>query len=74
MSPVDSSNVKKKIEEALRRRAETEAQAIRITIRDGHSVSLEGVVDSWDEREAAENATWSIAGVQSVDNRLTIVR
>jgi osmotically-inducible protein OsmY len=74
VSPVDSSDVKKKIEEALRRRTETEAQAIRITIRDRNNVSLEGVVDSWDEREAAENAAWSIAGAQSVDNRLTIVR
>jgi osmotically-inducible protein OsmY len=71
---VEPSDVQKKIEDALRRRAEAEAQAIRVTIRDRYNVSLEGFVDSWDEREAAENAAWSVGGVQSVNNRLSIVR
>src|ERR1051326_1444295 len=64
MPSVEPADVQKKIEDALRRRSETEAQAIRITVRDHCKVSLEGVVDNWDEREAAENAAWSIAGVQ----------
>jgi osmotically-inducible protein OsmY len=39
-----------------------------------NKVSLEGRVGSRDEREAVEIASWSAAGVQSVDDRLTIVR
>ncbi len=71
---VSVSDIKKKIEGALARHAHIEAQAIRVNVRDGNKVSLEGKVDSWDEREAVEKAAWSVAGVQSVDDRLTIVR
>ena len=71
---VEPAGVQKKIEEALRRRAGIEAQAIRVTVHDRHKVLLEGIVDSWDEREAAEKAAWSTVGVQAVDNRLAIVR
>lgn len=65
------SDVKTKIEQALKRHAELEAQAIRVTVADG-KVSLHGTVDSWDEREAAEDAAWSVPGVDSVDDRLVI--
>jgi osmotically-inducible protein OsmY len=68
------SDIKKKIEDALTRHAQVEAQAIRVTVREENKVSLEGRVGSWDEREAVEIAAWSAAGVQSVDDRLTIVR
>jgi osmotically-inducible protein OsmY len=71
---VSVSDIKRKIEGALARHAHIEAEGIRINVRDGNKVSLEGKVDSWDEREAVENAAWSVAGVQSVDDRLTIVR
>ena len=71
---VNVPDIKKKIEDALSRHAKVEAQAIRVTVRDGNKVSLEGKVESWDEREAVEDAAWSVAGVQSVDDRLTIVR
>jgi hyperosmotically inducible protein len=33
---------------------------------------LEGKVDNWDERDAVENAAWSVPGVQSIDDRLII--
>jgi osmotically-inducible protein OsmY len=69
---VDSSNVKSKIESALKRHAEVEANAIRITVQNGNKVVLEGKVDNWDERRAVENAAWSAAGVASVEDRLTI--
>ena len=69
---VDSSNVKSKIESALKRHAEVEANAIRVTVKDGNKVVLEGKVDNWDERRAVENAAWSAAGVGSVEDRLTI--
>jgi osmotically-inducible protein OsmY len=71
---VHVSDIKKKIEDALARHAQIEAEAIRVDIRDGNKVSLQGKVDSWEEREAVESAAWSVAGVQSVDDRLTIVR
>lgn len=69
---VDTSNVKNKIEAALKRHAEVEAKSIRITVQNGNKVVLEGKVDNWDERRAVENAAWSAAGVSSVDDRLTI--
>jgi osmotically-inducible protein OsmY len=69
---IDCANVKSKIEAALERHAEVEAKAIRVTVRDGNTVVLEGRVDNLDERRAVENAAWSAAGVASVDDRLTI--
>ena len=69
---VDTSNVKSKIESALKRHAEVEAKAIRVTVQNGNKVVLEGKVDNWDERRAVENAAWSAAGVSFVDDRLTI--
>ena len=69
---VDSSNVKSKIESALKRHAEIEVKAIRITVQNGNKVVLEGKVDNLDERRAVENAAWSAPGVASVEDRLTI--
>jgi osmotically-inducible protein OsmY len=71
--PVTASDVKQKIETALIRHAQTEAQAIKVSVFDGSKVLLDGVVDSLDAREAAEKAAWSVAGVQSVDDQLTVV-
>jgi osmotically-inducible protein OsmY len=70
--PVDSANVKSKIESALKRHAEVETNAIRVTVQNGNKVVLEGKVDNWDERRAVENAAWSAPGVASVEDRLTI--
>jgi osmotically-inducible protein OsmY len=41
---VDSSNVKSKIESALKRHAEVEAKAIRVTVQNGSKAVLEGKV------------------------------
>ena len=71
-SSADLANVKSKIESALKRRAEVEANAIRVTIQNGNKVILEGKVDNWEERRAAESAAWSAPGVASVEDRLTI--
>jgi osmotically-inducible protein OsmY len=68
------SDIKKTIEDALTRHAQLEGQAIRVSVRDRNKVLLEGTVDSWDDREAVENAAWSVAGLQSVDDRLIIAR
>jgi osmotically-inducible protein OsmY len=69
---VQAENVKRKIEEALKRHAEIEANTIRVTVHDNNKVLLEGKVNSWDERYAVEDAAWSAVGVKSVEDRLTI--
>jgi len=66
---VQPEDIKRKIEEALKRHAEIEANAIRVTVREGNKVVLEGKVDSWEERHAVENAAWSAPGVKSVEDR-----
>ena len=70
---IQAQNVKSKIEDALKRNAEVEAKAIRVTVQDGNQVVLEGNVHSWDERYAVATASWSAQGVKSVENRLTIL-
>jgi hyperosmotically inducible protein len=63
--------IKHKIEDALRRHAAIEAEAIKVRVS-GSKVTLEGKVDNWDERWAAENAAWSAVGVENVDDRLEV--
>jgi len=71
---IDSANVKSKIDSALKRHAEVEANAISVSVQDGNKVVLEGAVDTWGERRAVEDAAWSVPGVVSVEDRLTINR
>jgi osmotically-inducible protein OsmY len=67
---VQAEDVKRKIEEALKRHAGIEASAIQVTVRERNKVVLEGKVGSWDERHAVENAAWSAPGVKSVEDRM----
>jgi osmotically-inducible protein OsmY len=71
---ISPSDVKQKIEDALARHASVESQGIRVEVENGSKISLEGKVDSWEERNAVDDAAWSVAGVRSVDNRLTTAR
>lgn len=65
-------DVKQRIEDALKRDAETDAQAIRVHVSDGR-VTLEGKVKAWSERQAAERAAWSSPGVRMVEDRISII-
>lgn len=69
---VQPTDIRRKIEEALKRNAEIQAQTIRISVEDGGRVGLEGNVHDWRERQVAENAAWSVPGVVRVDDRLHI--
>ena len=66
-----TSEIKKKIEEALVRSAETDAERMTVEV-DGNAVILRGTVRSWAEREAAERMAWAASGVAAVDNRITV--
>lgn len=68
---IQPGDIKRKIEEALRRHAEIEAQRIQVSV-DGGKVLLEGIVHDWHERSAAELAAWTAPGVVSVDDKLII--
>ena len=65
------SDVKEKIEAALKRNAELDARKISVQTSDGR-VTLRGSVRSWIEREDAVHAAWSAPGVTNVVDDIRI--
>jgi osmotically-inducible protein OsmY len=65
------TDVKSRIESALRRNAELDSDSIRVSVSDG-TVTLDGTVDTWSARHTAEDAAWSAPGVRTVVDRLSV--
>jgi osmotically-inducible protein OsmY len=68
---VTASELKEKIEDALVRNAELDANRITVDVQ-GSKAVLKGTVRAWAEKEEAERVAWSAPGITSVDNRITI--
>jgi osmotically-inducible protein OsmY len=68
---VPVAEVKRMIEDALKRSAEVDAQNIAVEA-EGDKVILKGRVRSWAERQEAERAAWRAPGVRKVEDEITI--
>lgn len=69
--PVTAYDVTRKIKEALRRRAEREAESISVET-DRDVVTLRGTVPTFADRRAIEGAAWAAPGVREVKDELVI--
>lgn len=68
---VSPSDIKHKIERALERAAQVDAQRITVETTGG-KVILRGDVKTWAEREEAERAAWAAPGVFEIKNDIRI--
>ncbi|CAB3903672.1 BON domain-containing protein [Achromobacter ruhlandii] len=68
---VPVGDIKERIQNALKRSAELEANDIQVSVHD-RKVTLTGKVRSWADRHTAELAAWSTPSVAGVDDRLEI--
>lgn len=69
--PVDPKKLREQIEYALERRADREAERLRVDIHDG-AVDLHGRVHSWQEKRAVLGSISHAAGVTQVIDHLRI--
>jgi osmotically-inducible protein OsmY len=66
-----ASDVRDRIENALKRSADLDAKKISVQMADG-KVVLRGTVRSWAERQDAERAAWSAPGVTAVEDQIAV--
>jgi len=65
------NDLRRRIKSALERRVDQEAKDISVNV-DGGTVTLQGSVPSWTDREDMEDAVWGAPGVRKVENKLKI--
>ncbi|HMY75120.1 MAG TPA: BON domain-containing protein, partial [Blastocatellia bacterium] len=70
-TPVEPERVKFLIEDVLERRADREANRIRVNVDEGE-VTLTGAVNSWDEKKAILGSISHTPGVTAVRDHLFI--
>lgn len=68
---VNTESIKEHFTQALVRRANVEADDIKVEAV-GNKVTLKGTVHSWTERTEAAQAAWSAGGVTQVDDQIVI--
>src|SRR5260370_20190912 len=68
---VEPADIKRKIESAIKRLAEVDANRITVDAN-GSEVILKGTLRSWVDREEAERAAWSAPGVTKVEDRIVV--
>mgnify|MGYP002400916608 CR=1 FL=1 len=68
---VHATDIRDRIEKALKRQADIEADRVLVTVEGGR-VKLSGKVRAWYEREVIEKAAWSAPGVTAVEDHLTV--
>jgi osmotically-inducible protein OsmY len=69
---VRPADVVRQIDNALKRHGKLHSRGIQVLVDGQGRVVLEGKVDTWGERTAVENAAWSIPGVRSVMDHLSL--
>ena len=72
-SKVQPSDIKSRIEEALKRSAESEGRKISVSVK-GDRAILEGNVHSFGEYEDAGHAAWMAPGIITVENNIKIAQ
>jgi osmotically-inducible protein OsmY len=71
--PVKATEVKTKIEDALKRNARLLRDAEKIQVEvSGHKVILRGSVGSWADHDEAARAAWSAPGVTDVETKIGV--
>jgi osmotically-inducible protein OsmY len=70
-TPASAAELQSAISVAFARNAELEAFRMTVTVDRG-VVTLEGVVQSWTERQQACATVWSAPGVTDVENHLRV--
>ncbi len=68
---ITPSELKKKIENALVRNAEIDANKITVEVQ-GSKAILKGTVRAWAEKEEAARVAWSAPGITSVENLIMV--